>query len=119
MELDEFNRDLMGAKANNTKRVVGNLPDWVYYPESFGIPFNVMEYFLTLPENSEISEKIKKEIDAINSLKKVNISERLSSCQKLILKMKFVENEFTKIIKNRIISFGIKPEVFIFYFISL
>lgn len=111
MELDEFNKDLMGAKANNTKRVVGNLPDWVYYPESFGIPFNVMEYFLTLPENSEISKKIDLELEAINTSKKINIAERLSLCQKLILKMKFVENELTKIIKNRIISFGIKSDV--------
>jgi hypothetical protein len=76
------------------------------------IPFNVLEYILNLPENSEISSKINKEISAINSnSKKINIAEKLSLSQKLILQMKFVENDLTKEIKNRIISFGIPAKV--------
>ena len=58
VELKDFTNNLVGAKSNNTKTVFGNLPDWVYYPESFAIPFNVMEYFLSLPENSTICKKI-------------------------------------------------------------
>jgi alpha-glucan,water dikinase len=58
LELEEFSKSYLGAKANNTKVVFGNLPEWVKYPESFAIPFNVCEYFLSLIENSTIKEEL-------------------------------------------------------------
>ena len=50
LELDEFNKNSVGAKSNNTQKIYGKVPncDWLKYPESFAIPFNVNEYFLTL-----------------------------------------------------------------------
>jgi alpha-glucan,water dikinase len=58
LELDEFSKKYLGAKSNNTKVVFGKLPEWVKYPESFAIPFNVCEYYLDLEENSKVKSEI-------------------------------------------------------------
>jgi hypothetical protein len=58
IHMNEFSKQYVGAKSNNTKKVFGNLPTWVKYPESLAIPFNVCEYFLDFDENTHIKEKL-------------------------------------------------------------
>ena len=61
LELDEFDKGIVGAKSNNTKKLFGKVPgcEWLKYPESFAIPFNVQEYFLSLDKNRLIKEELK------------------------------------------------------------
>lgn len=89
----------------------GNLPDWVYYPESFAIPFNVMEYFLKLPENQEVQRKINEEILKIKITDLSKIAGHLSLCKKFLSDLKFVENDITANLKKRILSFGVNSNV--------
>ena len=115
LELNEFNKDCVGAKSNNTAKVYGKVPDcdWLKYPESFAIPFNVNEYFLSLPENKEINEEIAEYIQKIEiAIKKDDIRDLLEKCQKLTMEIKFVENEETKKLKDRLIAFGVKESEF-------
>ena len=87
--------------------------DWLKYPESFAIPFNVHEYFMSLDENKSIAEEIEEYIEKIKiAIKKEKISELLTKCKELTLKLKFVENPETKKLKERLIKFGIKPTEF-------
>jgi alpha-glucan,water dikinase len=58
LQMHEFSKEFVGAKSNNTKKVFGNLPTWVKYPESLAIPFNVCEHFLEAHENQHIREKL-------------------------------------------------------------
>ena len=52
IEIDEFENDKVGAKSNNLKKIYKKLPQWIKYPESFSIPFNVFDYFINLSQNS-------------------------------------------------------------------
>ena len=115
LELNEFNNKLVGAKSNNTLKVYKKIPDcdFIKYPESFAIPFNVNEYFLNLPENKEIKDELNEYISKINlSQKKEDIKKLLDKCKQTILKIKFIENEETKKLKERIINFGINENDF-------
>ena len=115
LELSEFEKDCVGAKSNNTKKIFGKVPgcDWLKYPESFAIPFNVHEYFMSLDENKSIAEEINEYIEKIKiAIKKEKISELLTKCKDLTLKLKFVENSETKQLKERLLKFGIKPTEF-------
>jgi len=115
LELDEFNKNSVGAKSNNTQKLYGKVPDcdWLKYPESFAIPFNVHEYFLSLPENSEIAEEIKEYTDKIKiAIKKRDITNLLEKCKECTLKINFVENDETKKLKERILKFGVKENEF-------
>lgn len=111
VNLNDFTKDLAGAKSNNTKRVFGNLPEWVNYPDSFAIPFNVMEYFLMLPENTPVLRKVETEISKIKTSDAQKIASHLSLCRNYILELKFVENEITEKLKAKILSFGINKNV--------
>ena len=111
LELNEFNKQSVGAKSNNTLKIFGKIPncDWVKYPESFAIPFNVNEYFLTLEDNKEIKEEIDEYVGKIKiAIKKEDIRELLEKCKKLTMNIKFVENSETQKLKEKLISFGIK-----------
>ena len=115
LELSEFEKDCVGAKSNNTKKVFGKVPgcNWLKYPESFAIPFNVHEYFMSLDENSSIAEEINENIEKIiTTTKKEKISELLKKCKDLTMELKFVENSETIKLKDRIIKFGVKPNEF-------
>ena len=115
LELSEFEKNCVGAKSNNTKKIFGSVPgcDWLKYPESFAIPFNVHEYFLSLNENKSIAEEINEYIQKINmAIKKDIISDLLTKCKNLTMKLKFVENSETKQLKERLLKFGIKPNEF-------
>ena len=115
LELSEFEKDVVGAKSNNTKKIFGKVPgcDWLKYPESFAIPFNVHEYFMSLSENKSIAEEIEEYIEKIQkAIKKEIISDLLTKCRELTLKLKFVENSETVQLKKRLLSFGIKPNEF-------
>ena len=115
LELSEFDKDCVGAKSNNTKKVYGRVPgcDWLKYPESFAIPFNVHEYFMSLDENRSISEEIEECIEKINNeTRKEKISNLLKKCKDLTMKLKFVENSETAQLKDRLIRFGIKSNEF-------
>ena len=68
IEIQDFTNDKVGAKSNNTSKVFKKLPDWVHYPESFAIPFNVQDYILNLQENSKLKEKINSVISEISKL---------------------------------------------------
>ena len=115
LELDEFNKNSVGAKSNNTQKIYGKVPncDWLKYPESFAIPFNVNEYFLTLEENKEISEEINEYLEKIKiAIRKEDIKNLLENCKQSTMKIKFVLNDETKKLKDRILKFGVKEEDF-------
>ena len=112
LELNEFDKKSVGAKSLNTKNVYGRISscNWLKYPESFSIPFNVFEYFLTLPENQEISQKIQKYIKKLNETdKQKKILKYLERCKQETLKINFSENKETLHLKSRLLQFGIKP----------
>ena len=113
LELDEFEKNVVGAKSNNTKKLFGKVPgcDWLKYPESFAIPFNVHEYFLSLEKNKKIAEEIEEYTQKISKEeKKEIISDLLLKCRNLTLELNFEENEETLKLKNKLINFGIKPD---------
>ena len=113
LELDEFEKNVVGAKSNNTKKLFGKVPncEWLRYPESFAIPFNVHEYFLNLEKNKSIKEEIEEYTDKISkAVKKEIISDLLLKCRNLTLELNFEENEETLKLKNKLINFGIKPD---------
>ena len=115
LELSEFEKNIVGAKSNNTKKIFGSVPgcDWLKYPESFAIPFNVHEYFMSLNENKAIAEEINEYIQKIKmAIKKEVISDLLIKCKNLTMNLKFVENSETKQLKERLFKFGIKPNEF-------
>ena len=114
-DLEEFEENMVGAKSLNTKSLFGKVPNcsWLKYPESFAIPFNVNEYFLSLDENKKIKEEINENITKIKLAKKSNfIKDLLEKCKTLIKSIKFVENSETIKLKEKLISFGIKSEDF-------
>jgi len=111
LEMDEFEKKCVGAKSLNTKNILGKVPDcdWLKYPQSFAIPFNVNEYFLSLEENKKIKEEIDEYITKIKLARKSDIiKDLLEKCKNLILSINFVENDETLKLKNKLISFGIK-----------
>ena len=115
LEMDEFEKKCVGAKSLNTKNILGKVPDcdWLKYPQSFAIPFNVNEYFLSLEENKKIKEEIDEYITKIKLARKSDIiKDLLEKCKNLILSIKFVENDETLKLKNKLISFGIKQNEF-------
>ena len=115
LELDEFEKNVVGAKSNNTKKLFGKVPncDWLKYPESFAIPFNVHEYFLNLDKNKKIKEEIEEYTNKISkAIKKEIISDLLLKCRNLTLELNFEENDETLKLKNKLINFGIKPNDF-------
>ena len=115
LELNEFDKNSVGAKSNNTKKVLGKVPDcdWLKYPESFAIPFNVHEYFLSLKENNDIKEEINEYIEKIEKANKSDIIKNLlEKCKNLTLKIKFIENSETEKLKNRLLKFGITEKEF-------
>jgi len=111
LELDDFSKDYLGAKSNNTKNIFKKLPDWVKYPESFAIPFNVCEYFLDFEENSGIKEQLEVLSKRLHNSKSEQISEILNRSKNLILGMNYVENKETSKLKKKLISFGIDKKV--------
>ena len=122
LEMDEFEKNCVGAKSLNTKNILGKVPncEWLKYPESFAIPFNVNEYFLSLVENKEIKEEIDEYITKIKLARKPDIiKDLLEKCKNLTLNIKFVENPETLKLKNKLISFGIKKDEFNSAFTSI
>ena len=117
IEIDEFDNDKVGAKSNNLKKIYKKLPSWIKYPESFTIPFNVFDYFMNLPENSEEKENLTKLISKLDSLSKDELnksSELLNKCASIIInQMSFPEdNEYYKQLKQRLEKFGISEKEF-------
>ena len=112
IELNDFSKNNVGAKSNNTKKIykkIPNIESWINYPESFSIPFNVNEYFLNLEQNSDIKEKISKNIEKIQNSKKKSIKIKLlENCKDLTKQIKFIENSETLKLKEKIINFGVK-----------
>ena len=115
LEINEYNENLVGEKSLNTKKLYNNVPNinWLKYPESFSIPFNVISLFLSLEENKEIKEKIDKEINKLSNknLKKEKIKSILSKLKQLTISIKFPkENELTKTLKTKLLNFGISEK---------
>jgi alpha-glucan,water dikinase len=111
IELIDFDKTKVGGKSNNTKRVLNNLPDYVKYPESFAIPFNVFEYFLNEEENKSVKAKLSSLMSSIEeSTKREKIPTLLEQCRKVVNEMKIntssdVEGEK---LKARLLKFGIQ-----------
>ena len=91
LDLNEFDENSVGAKSKNTKKVynkISNCP-WLKYPESFAIPFNVEEYFLSLEQNSNIKDKIDEMIKNVEKTdNEVDIINILNQCKDLTMKIK-------------------------------
>ena len=122
LETEEFEKNCVGAKSLNTKNILGKVPncEWLKYPESFAVPFNVNEYFLSLEENKKIREELDEYISKIKLARKPDIiKDLLEKCKNLTTKIKFVENPETLKLKNKLISFGIKSEEFESAFTSI
>ena len=122
LETEEFEKNCVGAKSLNTKNILRKVPncEWLKYPESFAVPFNVNEYFLSLEENKKIREELDEYISKIKLARKPDIiKDLLEKCKNLTTKIKFVENPETLKLKNKLISFGIKSEEFESAFTSI
>ncbi len=68
-------------------------------------------------DNKEIKEEIEEYVEKMKiAIKKEDIRALLEKCKKLTMSIKYVENEETKKLKDRLLSFGIKetemPEAF-------
>ncbi len=70
-----------------------------------------MEYFLRLPENQEVNRKIEEEISKIKIIGHSKMASHLNNCKKYLSELKFIENEITAKLKQRMLSFGIKNNV--------
>jgi len=122
LEMDEFEKNCVGAKSLNTKNILGKVSNcqWLKFPESFAVPFNVNEYFLSLKENKDIKEEIDEYISKIKLARKPEIiKDLLEKCKNLTIQIKYIENEESIKLKNKLISFGIKPEEFESAFTSI
>ena len=115
LELKEFDENSVGAKSKNTKRVYGKIQNcpWLKYPESFAIPFNVEEYFLSLEQNKDIKDQIDNLIQNIEKTEnEEDITNLLNQCKELTMKINYINNSETEKLKNRIIKFGVKETDF-------
>ena len=122
LEMNEFEKNCVGAKSLNTKNILGKVSNcqWLKFPESFAVPFNVNEYFLSLKENKDIKEEIDEYISKIKLARKPEIiKDLLEKCKNLTIKIKYIENSETIKLKNKLFSFGIKPEEFESAFTSI
>ena len=120
IEIDEFEKDKVGAKSNNLKKIYKSLPEWIKYPESFSLPFNVFDYFMNLPQNSEEKQNLQNLISQLDSLPDNELnkaSELLNKCASIINEMELPEeNDYYKQLTSRLVKFGINekelPEAF-------
>ena len=114
IEIDEFENDKVGAKSNNLKKIYKKLPQWIKYPESFSIPFNVYNYFINLPQNAEGKKKLQNLISQLDSLNENDLnksSELLSNCVSIILQIKLPEeDDYYKQLTSRLKKFGINEK---------
>ncbi len=114
LEIDEFTNNNVGAKSLNTKKIYNKIElcPWLKYPESFSIPFNIMEFIINLEENKNIKEKINtyiKNLSTFNNNNKTEIINILENLKKLILKLNFPKNNNQiLLLSNKLESFGIK-----------
>jgi alpha-glucan,water dikinase len=109
LPMEEFSKEYVGSKSNNTKRVYGNLPEGVKYPESCAIPFNVCEYYMNLDENKQLKQEIEK---CVNGIENSNNAKLLHDCRNLIMKMTLPEDdEYTKQLKLILLKFGVANSV--------
>ena len=95
IEIPDFANDKVGAKSNNTSKVYKKLPDWVHYPESFAIPFNVQDFILNLPGNEKYKEKITsliKEISNLNTSELAKATPLLEKAASITKEIKFPES---------------------------
>ena len=114
IEIDEFENDKVGAKSNNLKKIYKKLPEWIKYPESFSIPFNVFDSFMNLPQNSEEKNNLLKLISQLDSLPENELNkstELLSNCSSIINQMELPEeSDYYKQLKERLLKFGIEEK---------
>ena len=115
LDLEEFDDNNVGAKSKNTKKIyckISNCP-WLKYPESFAIPFNVEEYFLSLDQNKNIKKQINDLIQKIERTDNENdIINFLAQCKDFTMQINYVKNSETDKLKERLLSFGIKESDF-------
>ena len=114
IEIQDFTNDKVGAKSNNTNKVYKKLPDWIHYPESFAIPFNVQDYILNLPENSVVKDKINtviNEISKLNNTELLKVKPLLKKAAKYTRKITFPNNnpEIQKL-TEKLKNFGIEEK---------
>ena len=120
IEIEEFENDKVGAKSNNLKKIYKKLPQWIKYPESFSIPFNVFDYFINLSQNSEEKKNLQNLISQLDSLPENDLNkstELLKDCASITLKIEFPEeDDYFKQLSSRLQKFGITekdlPEAF-------
>ena len=113
-EIQNFSNDKVGAKSINTGKVYKKLPEWINYPESFAIPFNVQDYILNLPENASLKETLNNVIEEISKLNTSELSKAkplLEKASKLTKEIKLqTSNSEIKLLIQKLKDFGIKEK---------
>ena len=117
LDMNDFNKDLVGAKSFNILKINKNISKWIKVPESFAIPYNVQEYIMDFVCNQPIKERIRTiisdlNIDIISDDTKFKISEKLKLAKEEVMKLNWEENDMTLKLKKKFIEFGIKGEDF-------
>ena len=113
-EIQNFSNDKVGAKSINTGKVYKKLPEWINYPESFAIPFNVQDYILNSPENASLKETLNNVIEEISKLNTSELSKAkplLEKASKLTKEIKLqTSNSEIKLLIQKLKDFGIKEK---------
>ena len=114
IEIKDFSNDKVGAKSINTGKIYKKLPEWIHYPESFAIPFNIQDYILNLPENSSVKNKINNVIEEISNLNTAELSKAkslLENASNLIKEIKFpTSNSEINLLIQKLKDFGIEEK---------
>ena len=86
--MDEFSSKHSGAKSNNLKNLRGKLDENIKLPESVVIPFQVLEYTLSLyPETEKQVQYLISKVTTVTTSQAMNII--LDSCKEEIMSLEF------------------------------
>lgn len=66
LPMKDFNDRNTGGKANNLKRLLGKLPDWIQLPRSAALPFGAFEKVLAWMPNAGLSQRYNALVDGLD-----------------------------------------------------
>jgi alpha-glucan,water dikinase len=83
----EFTGRNVGGKANNLRRLKGNLPEWIGLPVSVALPFGVFEKVLEEESNREIAGRCEELVRGLEGKPDEGTGEALGELRAAILKL--------------------------------